>query len=1142
MSKARVIGPFLLGLLILLGAWLPEGALPVRAHLLVAGAVIWALGATAARVAGVLLPEAGWLARAVIAFEVAVAVVVVPATWLGHFGHLSPRALLFWVVVAFLLTRLFAAPAPASGVASPVGIGAIPSRLEKGERFLLAIAVWAFLTLLAATVIRYRYAAPGEIHFDDSSYHLSAVAAWRSFGDLRMMKFPVGDTAMTFFPVAGELFSFFLLSLVSPSDFLARWSELPFAVFSLVGVAALAVQLGLGRRSALLAALFFGLTRRFFVNGPLMLSAGTDLATAFHVLATILAALLLVERPGWRRAIVAGLPLGLLIGTKYTGVLFSAPLGILLLSCLAAGAWREKPARWGRALTLLALLSAVALVVGGYTYLRNAVTAGNPLFPAPVKLLGHDLFPGWPSVNPEAWKADPVHALEPWGFLWKRIDLFGPIFRVTLLPAALLAPLVAIVLALRRRERLVTAILMALPIALYIEFVFLMNDHRENRYFAAAPALASVALFWLLARAGKGAQNAVHVAGAAAVIACVFATTPADTLSSGPVWIGAAALAGAAATLAAGLLGRRPIPAARLALAAFAIFLLFGPLPLMIKRFESDRYSEKRVAAEVDRRTQGKGAVIAYAGWNQPYPYFGSHLQNRVEFVPTTSRGPSPYYTWRGDAKIGPSGGSLVEWLRNLRSAGVGYVVAEGPPSGSLEATWVALFRDAIVPLAFDGWAVLSQVREGSEAKPPRLALLAESDAAGSFLDKRTGLGRDAAAAGKPAFVIPAAGGGFLFPPTGHQFQWLRIELASGPAPPEPVAVRINGQEAGRLPPASSAGKIRFGIPAGAWSEDGNAIELSPVGVGKRPDARARIGATEIETRTPLSAESSGFWAGSRAVLRAGTEKVVRSGSGYHLALLSPELDRIVHVRSFDTCGSHEASNELSTFVEGLAPGTVVLGAVSDDGSRSLSARAVAALESLGCAVDLRDRFRQGHAFIGVKGAAKGTVPEWSGLSPSRVVAGPELVRVAALELFSGAGPEAKALDPLPWTPAGRPLAPHALYRVDASLVGSIDVPAENAVVTGLLRVSGWARIPGEDLHVTITLDGEERSAARDARVPRPDVQAAVPSLGDCRSAGYDATYAFEPGDEGPHEIQVLFRASDGRQRHYPPRRFTWKR
>jgi hypothetical protein len=138
--------------------------------------------------------------------------------------------------------------------------------------------------------------------------------------------------------------------------------------------------------------------------------------------------------------------------------------------------------------------------------------------------------------------------------------------------------------------------------------------------------------------------------------------------------------------------------------------------------------------------------------------------------------------------------------------------------------------------------------------------------------------------------------------------------------------------------------------------------------------------------------------------------------------------------------------------------------------------------------------------------------------------------------------PEAKALDPLPWTPAGGPLAPHALYREDAALLGSIDAPTENAVVTGRLGITGWARMPGEDLHVTITLDGEERNPVNGGRVPRLDVQRAIPSLGDCRSAGYDATYAFEPPDEGPHEIAVLFRSADGRQRHYPPRRFIWKR
>jgi hypothetical protein len=138
--------------------------------------------------------------------------------------------------------------------------------------------------------------------------------------------------------------------------------------------------------------------------------------------------------------------------------------------------------------------------------------------------------------------------------------------------------------------------------------------------------------------------------------------------------------------------------------------------------------------------------------------------------------------------------------------------------------------------------------------------------------------------------------------------------------------------------------------------------------------------------------------------------------------------------------------------------------------------------------------------------------------------------------------PAARAFDPLPWTLPGGPLPSHALYRENPNLLGSIDDPAEGAVVTGTLTVRGWARDGGEDLHVTIAIDGEERRFMKGERVPRRDVQAALPYLGDCRTAGYEATYAFEAGDEGVHEIQALFRAADGRQRHYPPQRFTWKR
>ena len=61
--------------------------------------------------------------------------------------------------------------------------------------------------------------------------------------------------------------------------------------------------------------------------------------------------------------------------------------------------------------------------------------------------------------------------------------------------------------------------------------------------------------------------------------------------------------------------------------------------------------------------------------------------------------------------------------------------------------------------------------------------------------------------------------------------------------------------------------------------------------------------------------------------------------------------------------------------------------------------------------------------------------------------------------------------------------------------MGSLDVPAEGAVLKGPLTVGGWARIPGEDLDVTILIDGEKRPFLRGARIPRRDVQEALPRL-----------------------------------------------
>ena len=83
-----------------------------------------------------------------------------------------------------------------------------------------------------------------------------------------------------------------------------------------------------------------------------------------------------------------------------------------------------------------------------------------------------------------------------------------------------------------------------------------------------------------------------------------------------------------------------------------------------------------------------------------------------------------------------------------------------------------------------------------------------------------------------------------------------------------------------------------------------------------------------------------------------------------------------------------QAVARLAQLVRGLPDGTLVAGAVRDEASRHLTEEAVAALRSLGVAGDLRGRYRDSHAFVGVKGAAPGTALEELGARAVEVTVG----------------------------------------------------------------------------------------------------------------------------------------------------------
>jgi hypothetical protein len=128
-----------------------------------------------------------------------------------------------------------------------------------------------------------------------------------------------------------------------------------------------------------------------------------------------------------------------------------------------------------------------------------------------------------------------------------------------------------------------------------------------------------------------------------------------------------------------------------------------------------------------------------------------------------------------------------------------------------------------------------------------------------------------------------------------------------------------------------------------------------------------------------------------------------------------------------------------------------------------------------------------------------------------------------------------------PWRPVEAEPGGGPRGREDPELTGSVDEPLEGSAVRGALLVRGWARIPGQNLDVTVLLDGEVRDAISRRRPDRPDVASVLPYLGDCTGAGWEERYEFQPGDEGEHEIRVIFQARDGRIRQYPIRRFVWR-
>ena len=770
--------------------------------LLVVFALLSAAGWAGWRVAGALIPRDGVLSRIVCAFTFAVAAITCGATLLGHFGQLRPGPFLLLEGVLFLASLCL----PAAPRLVFEAVTRAPLRSAAGaERTLLLAATAALALRFGGSAFQAARDPRAFLAYDDLSYHLPAAAVWRQAGDLRMLKFEIGDPSPTFYPFNSELCSWALLAPLGDSDLLARRVQLPFALGSLIAAAAIARRLGLSRRGALLAALLYAGVDR--VIPVLALGAGNDHAAAFFTLAALDGGLGLLRAPARGPAAYTGAALGLLVGTKYIGLFFAvtvlAALAAVAIVRLAAGSFAERSAarsegamggRWKQPaeerprqpveqrskqpggersrqaaeerlkkpadnvahrvplLQVVGLVVVLMAVCGGYAYARNLWTAGNPVFPVPVSLFGQPLWSGWGFTGLEWRRHRPEFRIDTLSFLTRRSDLFGPLFVWTMLPAALIAPMLALAL---RRARL--AAVLALPVLLFLEFRYLMHDHRDMRYVLAAVALGAIAAAWLAEMAGeKMGEKMGAVLRAAALLGLVL-TVAGRLHASGWRQAVLLALLLAGGALASGALASRGLASGALASPGLASGgLVSGGLAVGaedLRRAGPDRLSAgawpsssaggwlssrgawaalgllglvaaaawrggrlidssqaRKLAGEpaaivLDAATARDGARVAYVGSNQPYLYFGSRLQNDVQIVPTDADLADQYYFWGGSAHFPFGGGSAGRWRANLIARGVEYVVAARTPDEGPERAWMAADPMEFKPLYQDARA-----------------------------------------------------------------------------------------------------------------------------------------------------------------------------------------------------------------------------------------------------------------------------------------------------------------------------------------------------------------------------------------------------------------------------------------------------
>lgn len=474
--------------------------------------------------------------------------------------------------------------------------------------------------------------------WDSLNYHFTFPVEWLKHGNLENPITVSDDPSPPYYPINGSLF-FFWLILPFKSVFLADLGQAPFFLAAFLAVYSLGRKLNLEEKYAFFSAALFTLIPNYFKQLQI---AYVDVMVAALFLVGLNYLLNLKTDFSFKNTLLFALATGLLLGTKTTAL----PYALLLLIPFLYLSIREAK----KAPPLLISVVLLILLFGGFTYIRNFIDTGNPLYPLDFRLYGHHIFKG---VMDSA-----TYAAR---FQLKDYSLTKALFHEGLGLQTILFSFPFLFLALplafiKRRKELDfhLAYFLILPLMIYLVFRYII-PLANLRYLYNLMAIGVLLGFYSL-RALNFPRRIVSVLVGICAIASAFELAKRQEL-----------IAGIAVTVV--LFFLFPVIFRKPKLTIFFLIFSFCVFPLLERYYiknEYPRYAKMvkysgfwpdatRAWDWLNQNTSGNN--IAYIGRPVPFPLYGTNFKNRVYYVSVNLIDPAkleyyPYsrYQWGADS------------------------------------------------------------------------------------------------------------------------------------------------------------------------------------------------------------------------------------------------------------------------------------------------------------------------------------------------------------------------------------------------------------------------------------------------------------------------------------------------------------